>query len=115
MDEDRGTGRTTAQIKAAPPNAVFLWPAHGSLSYVRDLAKRVGREDLRIISVENFSPEMVAWRNTPVVVDHAAEVRLSARDRDWISHWNARGTRSGSEMQKGPTELSPPALHRFTQ
>ena len=76
-DGDRGSGRTTEQMKDAPVGATFIW-CNDRTSYAERLAKHLGRPDLRIkplswylwddgINVRGMSPHMV-------VIDHAAEV-----------------------------------------
>jgi len=40
--EDRGTGRTTRQMRDAPQGAVFVWPVWGSMGYASDLARHLG-------------------------------------------------------------------------
>lgn len=46
----RGTGRTTKQLVEAMPNATFIW-LNRHLSYPKDLAKALGREDIEIVSL----------------------------------------------------------------
>lgn len=71
----RGTGRTTAQMKGALRGAVFVWVNH-KLSYPRDLARKIGRDDLEIVSPDWLDRLGFAGRDlTDIVVDHAAELR----------------------------------------
>lgn len=44
----RGTGRTTKQIKEAPQGAYFVW-CNNVLWYPRQLAAKLGREDLNVV------------------------------------------------------------------
>ena len=46
-DGDRGSGRTTEQMKDAPVGATFIW-CNDRTSYAERLAKHLGRPDLRI-------------------------------------------------------------------
>lgn len=82
---DRGTGRTTAQMIAAPTNAAYVWPVSRSVVYAKDLARSLGREDLKVVDRSWLSgPESRGWRNA-VIVDHAVEAlddsELIALDR----------------------------------
>ena len=79
MDEKRGTGRTTKQIKEAPKNAVYVWVS-GDAHYPRRLARELGREDLEIVGptwIENYRWRGVGSLN--VVIDHAAYSFLTNR------------------------------------
>ena len=70
LDGQRGSGRTTEQMRAAPHGAVYVW-VNGSTQYPTFLARHLGRDDLRIISPDQFAQEarsLRAW----VVIDHAA-------------------------------------------
>jgi hypothetical protein len=77
---DRGTGRTTQQMKEAPPSAVFVW-CNGAISYPQALAKSLGRDDLvirprswlRLINV-------IGRPRFRVVVDHATHFDHDARE-----------------------------------
>ena len=77
MDESqRGHGFTTLQIQHAPQGALYLWPVFGSLSYARDLAKRLGRDDLRIESgdILQYRAERIrGLRFSAIILDHACE------------------------------------------
>jgi len=50
---ERGTGRTKAQMMAAPYRAYYVW-VNGDLSYPKTLASHVGRQDLRIVPLRHF-------------------------------------------------------------
>lgn len=68
---DRGTGRTTRQMKEAPQGATFFW-CNNHAAYARDLALACGRGDLRIQPASNFSRERIAGlRKDMVIIDHA--------------------------------------------
>lgn len=82
-DEDRGTGRTTRQMQAAPKDAVFVWCFHGSLGYARDLARHLGRADLKIVSpswLENS--QYMGLTFSGIVTDHAMPIN-GARHRGY--------------------------------
>ena len=48
-NKKRGAGRTTKQMQAAAKNSVFVWHHH-STEYPKELAKKIGRTDLKIVS-----------------------------------------------------------------
>lgn len=69
--DDRGTGRTTEQLRQAATGAVFVW-CNGHLGYPRRLAAALSRQDLCIRGPDFFSE--MGWlgsRPGMVVVDHA--------------------------------------------
>jgi len=67
----RGSGETTRQMLQAPPNAVYVWP-NGQLDYARVLARRLNRQDLRIVSPEYLASMCrIADERSSVVLDHA--------------------------------------------
>lgn len=71
MNETRGTGVTQRQMLAAPLGAVFVW-CNSRISYPRDLARAIGREDLEIQPASWLTCRSVAGRRfSGVVVDHA--------------------------------------------
>jgi hypothetical protein len=78
---ERRTGRTTKQMQEAPPGAIFVW-CNGHLWYPRQLARRLGREDLRIIGPHQISPAL-AGVCPAVVLDHACP-RMPENWRDLI-------------------------------
>ncbi len=81
MAEDRGTGATTRQMRAAPQGALFVW-VNSNLSYPRNLAADIGRADLRIVSPEGLQPSLYGRRFPAVVIDHAA--RLNSRQGEIV-------------------------------
>jgi len=79
---ERGSGRTTKQMEGAPQNSVFVW-VNGHTKYPERLAKKIGRDDLKIVTP--YWLESNAWRGcrfTGVAVDHAAH--LTNRQRDGL-------------------------------
>jgi hypothetical protein len=67
----RGSGQTSEQMKSAPRDAVFVW-CSGDLRYPTDLARHLGRDDLKIVRPEYHSVFMAAGgTRSAVVIDHA--------------------------------------------
>jgi len=97
IDVDRGTGRTKRQMVGAPQNAVFVW-CNGALSYPKDLARSIGRGDLRIAppSYLNEPGNHASRLTTALVVDHAAQ--LSDRQRETLAILAEWSFRSKVEM-----------------
>lgn len=97
MDDDRGTGRTTRQMLAAPHGAVFVWCNNGSAGYARDLAQKHGRDDLKVVTPQWLEDgKWQGHRLTGLIVDHAA--RLSAAQMAALHYASAR-VRVPSEAQ----------------
>lgn len=71
-DDHRGTGRTTAQMKAAPEGAVYVWCSKYSLDYPRQLSTDIGRSDLMIIAPEQI--ENLRGTRCNIVIDHDAKL-----------------------------------------
>ena len=70
MRQDR---RTTKQLIDAPRNAVFVW-CNGNVSYPQDLARSLGRTDLRIVTpmwVGRGGWQEMDLRPEQLVLDHA--------------------------------------------
>jgi hypothetical protein len=80
---DRGTGRTTRQMEAAKPKAIFVCADHGCRRS-RDLARKCGREDLELVAPSTLDwPNRFAGREiSEIVVDHA--VVLTAQQRETL-------------------------------
>ena len=78
INGDRGSGRTAQQMQAAPFQAVFVW-CNGSLLYPRDLARHLGRPDLKIVSPAWVGPSQMTGCTSPISVDHAANLSLEQR------------------------------------
>lgn len=91
-DATRGTGRTTAQIANAPTGAVFVWCAKNT-SYALALAKKLSRDDLKIVGPEWLRIEsVIGRRGLCVVVYHALLMNNSQRNAmDEIYARNALG------------------------
>lgn len=83
-DAERQTGRTTKQMEAAPQKAFFVWCNH-AFAYPKDLARKLGRQDLQIVGPRDV--HYMRGVSVPVVVDHAAV--LTAEDSARIADHNA--------------------------
>lgn len=79
----RGTGRTSRQMLEAPIGAAFLW-VHDQLHYPRELARHLGRTDLRIVGPSWLQNGWRGLRLPALVVDHAAWGRLTRIQHDWL-------------------------------
>lgn len=86
-DAHRGTGRTTQQMKAAPRFAVFVW-CDRMLLYPKRLARKLGRNDLLIVSLQWVDATVLQSYSLPVVVDHTARDMLSAEKLALIEEHN---------------------------
>jgi hypothetical protein len=88
----RGTGRTTAQMRAAPQNAVFVW-CNNHLHYPAALAKHLGRTDLEIVSPDWLNDVSRAQGGAVVVFDHGVFLpgQLDARQRAAVDEIFAAG------------------------
>lgn len=64
----RGTGRTTEQIRNAPLGAVFVCAT--DVEYVRDIAEKLGRDDLMLIRKTHPGDSRLKGRNVPIIFDH---------------------------------------------
>ena len=69
---DRQTGRTTQQMKAAEQNALYVWP-NSNLYYPKELARHIGRPDLRIVSLSSLYDHRHFGERILIVIDHEAE------------------------------------------
>lgn len=67
----RQTGRTTKQLRALKPNALFVW-CNGHMAYPKLLAMHLGREDITIVQPDYIKSDK--WKGltfSEVVLDHA--------------------------------------------
>jgi hypothetical protein len=70
-DAIRQTGRTTKQLQALKPNALFVW-CNGHMVYPKLLAMHLGREDITIVQPDYVVSDK--WKGlhfSEVVLDHA--------------------------------------------
>lgn len=86
LSTDRGTGRTTQQMKDAPKDAVFVVSV-GEIDYARRLARALHRSDLLVIGAYRIEERLQGGR-TPVIVDHALQPNLSVRHDNYIRYHN---------------------------
>lgn len=88
VDPNRGTGRTTRQMQAAPPNSVYIWNS-AYCKAAHDIAVKAGREDLTILPASWLDQRArVLEVNKYVTVDHA--VRLTALQQAAVDDVNTR-------------------------
>jgi len=88
MSGTRQSGITTRQMKEAPRGAIYVWP-NNILTYPAMLAKRIGRDDLKICSPSGFTIERVLRdRIEDYVIDHATE--LPGKGWDALAYINRR-------------------------
>lgn len=77
-DPLQDTGRTTQQMKEAPRGALFIWCGNQT-HYPRALARHLGREDLKIVTLDYLTHGGAESRPWPgVVLDHAAQLSFRA-------------------------------------
>ena len=76
---DRQTGLTTQQMQDAPKRAVFVW-CNNRLEYPQALARKIGRDDLNIVSPYWLESELIGKKFTDLVVDHAAILSVSQQN-----------------------------------
>jgi hypothetical protein len=82
---DRQTGWTTRQMTAAPIGAWYIWPFEVSLRYAKDLACRLGREDLVIGTRTMLDVRRARGRPiSAVILDHATCQHMT--DDQWLSY-----------------------------
>ena len=74
--EFRQTGRTTEQMLSAPPNSVFVW-VHGDLLYPKQIARKLGRLDLKIVGPQWLERGWIGVRIPGLVIDHAARQNMT--------------------------------------
>ena len=95
--QTRGAGHTTRQMRAAPQKAVFVWVNH-HLMYPKDLARKIGREDIEIVSPAWLSDlRWVGREFSGIILDHAAS--LTARQWEALHEVRAFRVRKASESQ----------------
>lgn len=89
----RGDGTTTRQMQEAPQGAVYIW-CNGHLEYPQDLARKLGRQDLVIVSPHWLTDHRWVGRTlTGIRLDHAT----SLEQRQW------------DELQIALTRVRPPS------
>jgi hypothetical protein len=76
----RGTGTTTKQMRNAPFGAIYIW-VNGDTSYAKELAQKIGRDDLEIVRPTWL--EYRRWQGrllTAIVCDHALYLDYDTRE-----------------------------------
>ena len=71
MNRERGTGRTSRQLMAAPRGAVFVCATWRHRDYVRQLAAHLGRGDLIVITRHTVMETCAAHGWPQLVLDHS--------------------------------------------
>lgn len=80
MSDDRGTGRTTRQLQAAPSGSLYVCPNHPSTRYIKRMAERLGRGDLRFASPQELETHKFRGLEFPaIILDH--DTRMTERQR----------------------------------
>lgn len=78
-DYDRGTGRTTRQMKRAKEGSIYIWLS-SSLDYPKQLAQKNLRPDLEIVDSSWLTYER--WRGrrfSDIILDHACKLTVEER------------------------------------
>ena len=82
-DGGRGSGRTTRAMLAAPKGAYYIW-CGGSLDYPRELARKLGREDLKIVGPDWLTARRYqGLTGLQLRVDHYAPL-TDAQWQEWL-------------------------------
>lgn len=77
MTDERRTDRTTAQMLEAPKGAYYVWYC-AALSYPKQLAKHLGRADLKIVSPSFFGHKgRGSGLKTKIIIDHGCVLSIS--------------------------------------
>lgn len=85
----RGDGTTTKQMQEAPRGAIFVW-CNGHLSYPRDLARHLGRDDIKIVSPDALDGYRLHGLRLPIILDHAAARVLNSRQWERYHEYTVR-------------------------
>jgi hypothetical protein len=95
MDNDRGTGRTSQQLKFAPQGAIFIW-CNDRLDYPKCLIGRhwINRPDIKIVAPSWLDDGWRGQRFTGIVIDHAAQ--LSSRHQALLREAQTRVQRGNN-------------------
>lgn len=75
----RQTGITTEQMKKAPRDAIYVWVNH-HFDYPRTLAKKLGRDDVRVVSPSFLASNNLCGLLRPVILDHATVLTRPQRE-----------------------------------
>lgn len=104
------SGRTSSQLKAAPQNAVYIWPCNASLFYPKELAKTLNRTDITF-AIASTKPEKFFGIRNQIVIDHAAFNLLSPELHYFIREHNQKCQSSApsSKNSFAPATFTSPA------
>lgn len=86
MTTERQTGKTTAQLKALPKNAIFIWCSN-DVHYPNTLLRMMGRSDIRVYprSVLNDPIPLRGIRYDHIEADHwIHENGMTIREHDTL-------------------------------
>lgn len=86
LEEDlktRGTGRTTRQMKAAAPGAIYIW-CNERTAIAKPIAVTADRADLRIVGPSWLDGRRwMGLELTGIAVDHAARLTHDQMESLW--------------------------------
>ena len=68
---ERGSGRTTNQLSSLSLNGYFICHNHGSISYIKEICRRINRDDIKIIPISSIS-HLRGSKITDIALDHHA-------------------------------------------
>lgn len=94
----RGTGITTEQMKKAPKDAIYVWVNH-HFDYPRALARKLGRDDLRVVSPSFLEPFRTDGLLRSIVLDHAT-ILTRRQCEEYEAHCVRYKTRFDSKERK---------------
>lgn len=90
MIRNQSDERTASQMIEAPMNAAYICPDPRSAVNAKDLAKELGREDLKVVDRRwLISPSSEGWSNA-VVLDHAMQQSLIPLELDTLDRIRLR-------------------------
>ncbi len=89
-DPERGTGRSTRQILAAPDEFIFVVYGWKMINFSRTLQRRHAPEKMMDVVTTERVREKCTGTNILIIVDHDAWPHLSEYDTDFIYQHNSR-------------------------
>lgn len=109
----RGSGKTSVQMVKAQRCATFLW-CSDHLHYPRDLARRLGRNDLRIVGPAWLQHGWRGLRLPELVVDHAVPEHLTRLQMTWLCEARWHMDQHGLPVVSHPRRPGKATLQRVT-
>ena len=98
---DRQSGRTTRAMQELPRDAVFVW-VNQHLDYPKQLARKLGREDLRIVSPQWLEDRRwIGLDLSALELDHAAREIMT--EDQWRAYQDAL-TRVRPAQRRGESQ-----------